>query len=155
MLGKEARENGLKYSLLERLQILYKKCGDQALDHMVSLNTNYRCHPDIVNIPNQLFYKNEIKPCPLNAHQHPAATFPLIFICSSINSTTDDELEAQLILQQVEKFAVHSWPSNWGERDLTKVCLVTASRTQVIWFNYNNCMHVIMLFMCSLFAQDI
>ena len=141
MLGEEARENGLKYSLLERLQMLYEKCGGQALDYVVSLNTNYRCHKDIVEIPNQLFYENMIKR-PLNAHHdhHPDATFPLLFICSSISSTTDDELEAQLILQQVEKFAVHSWPSNWGKRDLTKICLVTASRPQVIWFTY--CIHV-------------
>ena len=142
MFGEEARENGLKYSLLERLQDLYKKCGGQALDHMVFLNTNYRCHEDIVKIPNQLFYKKKIKPRPLNAHHHPDATFPLLFICSSVSSTTDNDVEAQLILQQVEKFAVHSWPSDWGRRDLTKVCLVTASRTQVIWFICNNCMHV-------------
>ena len=140
MLGEEARENGLKYSLLERLQVLYDKYGDQASSHIVSLNTNYRCHKDIVEIPNQLFYENMIK-CPQNAHHdhHPDATFPLLFVCSSVSSTTDDELEAQLILQQVEKFAVHSWPSNWGKRDLTKICLVTASKTQVIWFTY--CMH--------------
>ena len=138
MLGEEARENGLKYSLLERLQVLYNECGGQALDHMVSLNTNYRCHKDIVEIPNQLFYENTIK---RPHHDHnPGATFPLLFICSSISSTTDNNVEAQLILQQVEKFTVHSWPSNWGERDLTKICLVTASKTQVIWFTY--CMHV-------------
>ena len=132
MLGEEARENGLKYSLLERLQVLYDKYGDQALNHMVSLSTNYRCHKDIVEIPNKLFYDDKIKPCPLNTHHHPDATFPLLFICSSVSSTTDNVMEAQLILQQVEKFAVHSWPSNWGERDLTKICLVTASRPQVI-----------------------
>ena len=135
MLGEEARENGLKYSLLERLQVLYNKCGGQALDHIVSLNTNYRCHPDIMKIPNQLFYENKIKPCLEEVYHHPDAVFPLLFICSSVSSAADNVMEAQLLLQQVEKFAVHSWPSNWGERDLTQICLVTASRIQVIWFN--------------------
>ena len=104
---------------------------------MVFLSTNYRCHKDIVKIPNQLFYKNEIKSFPQYAHPHPDTKFPLLFVCSSLGPTTDSNLEAQLILQQVEKF-VHSWPSDWGRRDLTKIGLVTASRTQVcLYIVYN------------------
>ena len=131
MLGEVARGNGLKCSLLERLQVLYNECGGQALNHMVSLNTNYRCHEDIMKIPNQLFYEDKIKPRPFNAHHHPDAVFPLIFVCSSLGPTTDSKMEEQLVLQQAMKFAVHSWPSDWGKRDLTKICLVSASRTQV------------------------
>ena len=155
VLGEEARENGFKHSLLERLQILYKECGDQALSHMASLSINYRCHPDIMKIPNQLFYENKVKFCPQKPHYHPDAVFPLLFVCSSLGPTADNVVEAQLILRLAEKLVVHSWPDNWGARDLSKACLVTASQTQVIWFNYNNSMHISILFTCSLFTQDV
>lgn len=106
VLGEEARENGLKYSLLERLQVLYRKCGGDALEHMVSLNTNYRCHEDIVRIPNELFYDSKIETRPHNAILHPQAKFPLIFVCSSVTSSVDRNLEAELLLKQIRHFVL-------------------------------------------------
>lgn len=133
VLGDEARENGLKYSLLERLQDLYKKCGgEDALEHnMVELNTNYRCHRDIVKIPNELFYGSKIKSRPHEASSHPKAKYPLLFVCSSLTSDVDNHLEANVILEQIEDFTIFHWPDRWGEWDLTKICLTTASKTQV------------------------
>lgn len=130
VLGEEARENGLKYSLLQRLQVLYKKCGDKASKHMVSLNTNYRCHKDIVNIFNELFfYTSRIKMRPYNASERSQTKYPLVFVCSSLTSKVDYELakrEAQLLLQQVGE--------RWDGTDPRTICLTTATRTQVCIF---------------------
>lgn len=130
VLGEKARKNGLKYSLQERLQGLYKQCGGNALKHIVSLNTNYRCHEDIMKIPNELFYGSKIKGNPLNALPHPGAKYPLIFVCSALTSKLECNLEAELLLKEVKRFMA-SWPSQWGYKDLSKIGLVTASRTQV------------------------
>ena len=132
MLGREARENGLKDSLLERLQQLYKELGDRALKHMVSLNTNYRCHPDIIKISRQLFYRSKIISHPQNASVHPLAKHPLVFICSSLTVQAKSKLEARLLLGEVRKYT-SSWPACWGKKDGDKnICIVTASRTQVL-----------------------
>ena len=79
VLGEEARENGLKYSLLERLCHLYMSLGDAALEHMVTLRNNYRCHADIMQLPNRLFYGNTIEPHALDAQLHPDFQYPLVF----------------------------------------------------------------------------
>lgn len=136
MLGEEAREYGLKFSLLERLQDLYQQCGGNALEHMVSLNTNYRCHKEIVKIPSELFYESKIKIRPQSASAHPQAKYPLVFVCSALTMGVDNKceanVEANVLLRQLENFVVLNWPDSWGEKDLSKICLVTASRTQVL-----------------------
>ena len=124
VLGDEARENGLKYSLLERLQILYEQYGGLALQHMVSLNTNYRCHSELVKIPNELFYNSQIKSC-----SRSSSSYPLKFVCSSITSQTNYEHEAILLLQQVWGF-ISNLPG-YSDRDLRNICMVMATRTQV------------------------
>ncbi len=132
MLGKEARENGLKYSLQKRLQKLYRKLGGLALKHMVSLNTNYRCHENIIRISNTLFYKGEIKSSALNAPPHHLAEFPLLFVCSSLTEEVDRDLEAKLLLDSMQHFILSHWPDGWGERDWNNICLTMASQTQVL-----------------------
>ena len=132
MLGAKARENGLKYSLLERLQDLYKSLGVLALQHMVSLNTNYRCHEEIVKIPNNLFYKSKIQSRPIDAMPHPQARFPMIFVCSSLTEEVNSELEAQFLLEEVWNFVELKWPACWGTKNFREICLATASRTQVM-----------------------
>ena len=126
MLGEDARENGLKCSLLERLQILYRECGDLALDHMVSLDTNYRCREELIRIPNELFYGSKIK-TKASPHQLPSMyTYPLKFVCSSITEETDPNREAMLLLEETRQFIASSRGHFVGE-----ICAVTASRTQV------------------------
>ena len=131
VLGDEARENGLKYSLQERLQNLYRRQGGLALYHMVSLNTNYRCHKSIIQIPNKLFYESQIMSYPLKASPHPLAEFPLLFVCSSLTHEVDREVEASLLLEKVMYYIMSNWPIQWGERDWSNIGLVTSSRTQV------------------------
>ncbi len=134
MLGEKARENGLKYSLQERLQKLYRKLGGLASKHMVSLNTNYRCHENIIQIPNTLFYEGKIKSSALNAPPHHLAEFPLLFVCSSLTDEVDRDLEAKLLFDYMEHFVISNWPDSWGERDWSNICLTTASQTQVILY---------------------
>lgn len=123
--------NGLKLSLQERLQNLYKRQGGLALYHMTDLEVNYRCHASIIDIPNQLFYASQIQSQPVNAKQHHLIEFPLLFVCSSLSSEVDREVEAELLLDSVAHFMLSNWPPSWGERDWSKIGLVTASRTQV------------------------
>ena len=138
MLGEEARKYGLKYSLLERLQQLYTEYGECASKHMVSLNTNYRCHQGIMKIPNELFYASQIKSSPHTSHPHPRAEFPLLFVCSSLTNEVDNSIEAELLLDYTMHFVgERHWPEQWGLRDISKICLTTASRTQVkIYYIY-------------------
>ena len=110
----------MKYSLLERLEILYKKFGGKSLEHVAFLNTNYRCHKEIVNISNLLFYESRIQMKPVRLLGSSQEKYPLTFICSSLSSDVDNELEAKLLLKEVEKFG-----------SAEGVCLATASRTQV------------------------
>ena len=58
VLGKEAKENGLGISVLERLHHLYHspKFSESAKAYSASLLTNYRCHPGILRLPSHLFY---------------------------------------------------------------------------------------------------
>ncbi|XP_078402574.1 putative helicase MOV-10 isoform X2 [Cetorhinus maximus] len=64
-----AIKHGLELSLLERLMSensLYQKSPDTDSynKHFVTkLLCNYRSHPDILEIPNELFYDNELKMC--------------------------------------------------------------------------------------------
>jgi len=122
VLGEEARENGLKYSLLERLQARYKECGGRALQHMVSLNTNYRCPSEVVKIPNQLFYEGRVKTSPLIASAN--NLYPLKFVCSSLSANSNHETE--LILEEIGNYvSQHRTPYR-------EICMVTASRPQVM-----------------------
>ena len=110
---------------------MYQKCGGNALKHIVSLNTNYRCHEDVMRIPNDLFYNSKIKSCSQSASLHPQATYPLLFVCSGLTSDVDHHLEANLLLEQIKRFVIESWPECWGKQEVERTCLVTASQSQV------------------------
>ena len=152
VLGEKARKNGLKDSLQERLQDLYEQYGGNALNHMVSLNTNYRCHADIMKISNELFYGSKIKANPLNAFPHPEAKYPLIFVCSTLSSSADTNLEAKLLLKEIKRFVV-SWPDEWGCEDLSKISLVTTSRTQVYTIDICHLIHVMITLFVACYYQ--
>lgn len=82
---------GLGLSLLERLMTqneLYQK-GDTGFDnrYVTKLLQNYRSHPSILKVPNELFYDNELKACAdeISSRQYctwehlPKRGFPVIF----------------------------------------------------------------------------
>ena len=111
----------------------YEKIGGPAKDYLITLSTNYRCHKDIIAIPHQLFYSG-LKSKALNANPHPKAPYPLLFVCSNLTSEVcSPELEAKVILDQVN-FVVKHWPKNdssWGDYDLHKTSIITSTRKQV------------------------
>lgn len=133
VLGTEARENGLRHSLLERLKMEYEKLGGRAREYSLTLNINHRCHSDILAIPVTLFYGPMWTKA--NAIPHPSAQHPLIFVCSSMSlaSNTDlDELEANLLLTQAMKYVSETtWPREWGLYDPKTICIATSTRAQV------------------------
>ena len=86
-------------------------------------------------LPSRLFYDSTVQ-CRTRDVSHPLAAYPLHFICTDLKriksrSQSVDELEAVTILNQAKKF-VHRWPvKEWGRKDLTKICIITASADQV------------------------
>ncbi|XP_040279815.1 putative helicase MOV-10 [Bufo bufo] len=86
-----AIEHGLRLSLLERLMTqnpLYGKSnGAYNPQFVTKLLLNYRSHPDILSVPNELFYDNELQAkademvtrAYCNWEKLPKENFPLIF----------------------------------------------------------------------------
>lgn len=131
VLGEEARENGLKYSLLERLKMKYDELGGLANEYSLALNINHRCHEDILKIPIELFYG--LIWTTATAVPHPLAQHPLIFVCSSVSLTSNaDDREVLLLLTQATKYVSEgAWPKEWGAYDQKKICIATSTRAQV------------------------
>ena len=137
MLGEQPREKGFSISLLERLEMHYKKCGGNALSYLFKLVTNYRCHEDILSLAEKLFYEPPLKSVVPATSTHPDAPFPLVFICSDLQQPQPsenpiNELEARIVIEQLSKFAP-GWPQDsWGAKlDPTQICVMSPSRTQV------------------------
>ncbi len=139
VLGKQAQENGLAVSLLERLQNRYERLG-KAAQYCVTLVTNYRSHSGVLNLAAELFYDTPLR-CwdqqKADASAHPDALFPLQFVCSCIDDTarsvseSTNEDEARLVLNQVCKYAA-KWPvEGWGQNDLSQLCFISPTRRQV------------------------
>ncbi len=139
VLGKEAQENGLAVSLLERLQNRYEQLG-KAAQYCVTLVTNYRSHSGLLNLAAELFYETPLR-CwdqqKADASAHPDAPFPLQFVCSSIDDTTrsisesTNEDEARIVLKQMRRCAAN-WPvEGWGQNDLSQLCFISPTRRQV------------------------
>ena len=137
VLGAKAHENGLATSLLERLERRYQKLGGTAVHYRAQLATNYRCHPEILDV-GSLFYDSPLKSASDHSPAaHPDSLYPLTFVCSSIDSTAEEvrdslnEAEADIVLREVARFA-KNWPNAlWGEKDLSRFCVMSPSRGQV------------------------
>ncbi|CAG4986430.1 unnamed protein product [Colias eurytheme] len=61
-ISRDARERGLGQSLLERLKETYPNMYSSDPDYITMLVNNFRSDPDILAIPNELFYENNLKP---------------------------------------------------------------------------------------------
>ena len=129
MLGEDAREYGLKVSLLERLLSLYEKIGDKATIFLANLHTNFRCHVDILSFASKLFYASNVKPsieCK-KIKSHKEFPFPLVFVCSSkeeINNfeSNVNEHEANLLMSKLKELAKYA---------KEEICVISSSRGQV------------------------
>ena len=129
-----ARKHGLATSLLERIHKYYNEIGE--ISCSFSLLSNYRSHSGIMMLPSSLFYGSTLQ-CNVNTGTHPDAPFPLVFVCSSIesissaNSNGTDEMETITLVNEVEKYIWNSWPEEWGQKS-SEVCIMTPSATQVM-----------------------
>ena len=137
VLGEQPRERGFSTSLLERLEMHYIRMGRIAAPYIVRLETNYRCHRDILSLAEKLFYKFPLKSLVSSESTHPNAPFPLVFVCSDLtppqpSDNPINEPEARIIIEQLQKFA-RGWPKDsWGMKvDPSHICVVSPSRTQV------------------------
>ncbi|XP_068619032.1 putative helicase mov-10-B.1 isoform X2 [Battus philenor] len=57
-VSREAKERGLGTSLMERLKVTYENFYSSDPSYITMLVKNFRSDPDILAIPNELFYKN-------------------------------------------------------------------------------------------------
>ena len=139
VLGELAIKNGLSQSLLERLYTVYndERLTDASSVHSATLLTNFRCHHAILSLPSYLFYDSAlITAAEAVTHLHPQAKYPLHFICSELSEakevhTNTNQFEVTLLLQEISKYInVKSWPNQWGEMDLSKICVMTTTAHQ-------------------------
>ena len=142
MLGSDPQKYGLGKSLLERLHTLYTdKRNNNAEKHCSTLLANYRCHRALLALPSYLFYQSALvtnKEAAKQAQLHPQASFPLHFICSSLDDAllevkeSTNAYEADLLLHAAAKY-VDEWPSQWGRRNLKTVCIMATTGNQVLF----------------------
>ena len=130
-------DHGLGNSLLSRLLHEYRGFGGLADSYQITLVTNFRCDPAIMELTSKLFYESSLK-CSehLAITPHPSAPYPLVFVCSSIDDTTccaesaTNVTEARVVLNLVKKY-VTSWPDGW-EKDISdNVAIISPHRSQV------------------------
>ncbi len=132
-MGKEAQDNGLSTSIMERLYAEYEKLPNGGRSLHAELSTNYRCHHGILMLPSHLFYESTLL-SRSHALTHPDAPYPLIFVCSSLDETKlaregTDVAEADCVLNEMEKY-LNNWPRYWGDMQ-NAVCVMSSSENQV------------------------
>ena len=140
VLGEKPRKYGLSLSLLERLHQTYNssdRLKNASHSHSATLLNNYRCHRALLSLPSYLFYDSALlTKAESNAQLHPKAGFPLHFICSSLESikceVQDNSYvnEAEILVEEVVNY-VSEWPREWGNKDLSSICIMTATADQV------------------------
>ena len=129
MLGEGPQRHGLGVSLIERLHSQYKAFGSIGHNYVVSLNCNYRCHVDLMELCSSLFYDPPLV-SRADVKCHPSSPYPLKFICSSfsniIPTNPENRNEATLILDEVKEAL------KYGDWDVGDVCIMAPSLNQVI-----------------------
>ena len=125
-----ARDNGLKVSLLERLEKKYNEIGPSALCYLIKLDINYRCHPVVTSLLCDILYKY-----PLESNLSPSKQnldCPCFFYCSTV---TDDLTFDSRDLMDIEADAVVSRLKHYfrssEQSTLKDICIMSSFRTQV------------------------
>ena len=138
-MGEEAREHGLKKSLLERLEECYHKAGPPLSQHILPLQINYRCHPILTKLLSDVMYSYPVSCGVSNVFTHPAnPQSPCVFHCYSAEKQQSlpfermMELEAEAVIGQVSKYFEEFPHSNgWKQCSLRDVCIISSNRNMV------------------------
>ena len=130
VLGEEARENGLKVSLLERLKAHYRAIGDKTNYLQANLTENYRCHKYILKFASEMFYKSNVMRSSVtdNIHSVHGFPFPMVFVCTGSECIgnyegTVNEKEAIILMSMLSQNQKHILKQ--------KICVMSSSRGQV------------------------
>ena len=128
-----AQKWGLQRSLPERLFDYYHETKTDVDRNVKFLTKNYRCHPDILQFPSDNFYGKELIPCSEEA-AHPKFG-PLLFFSDSgveeaLKNSYRNVTEASEVVRRVKELS-DEWPEEWGVKDLSKIGVISAYRTQV------------------------
>ena len=149
VLGDIARDNGLKISLLERLERRYDEIGGEC--YLIHLDVNYRCHPMLTKFLSDVVYKYPIKSAA--AESSPEGWFfdaeacPCLFYCCHIFEDVSEAatVAANLNAMEAEAKAAISWleklepetkePSEDNNEGTLEdnVCIVSSFRKQVFY----------------------
>ena len=132
MLGDIPQDHGLAKSLFTRLFEQYSQCGSQ---QVAQLSTNYRCHPVILELARDLFYRHELLACAMDT-SIPGIKYPLWFVCTSLDKRLPvdkeiDEFEGQALASQLNRFFQ-------SEKNFN-MCIMAANRRQVSIRHYFCC----------------
>ena len=136
MYSNYARDWGLQRSLPERLFDHY--CETQQSDCSVMyLTENYRCHPDILQFPSDNFYGKEL--IPRSEHASHPRLGPLLFfsVCGAEEAREDSYIntaEVEEVVKRVKELA-NDWPLEWKKKDLSKIGVISAYMSQVLFCN--------------------
>lgn len=142
VLGDEAREHGLKISLLERLYSIYDSPDLREVSeaHCATLLTNFRSHHALLSLPSYLFYGSALDTvADATSSLHPDAHYPIHFVCSDLDEEIIKVTESQnwrevsVVLAEVKKYVDEkNWPiAEWGQRNLKDICIMAATANQV------------------------
>ena len=109
----------LPISMIERLMDfdLYKRDARGIFNsrYVVQLTKNYRSHPKLLKVPNELFYENRLEPCADIARTHqmsrwtylPKSGFPMIF--QSVHSRHSCPRGSTSLMNAMEVYEVIQW----------------------------------------------
>ena len=133
MYSHFARDWGLQRSLPERLFDHYHKTETEPDSNVIFLTKNYRCHPDILQFPSDNFYGEGLIACSEEA-AHPRLG-PLLFFSvhgaeEAIENSYINATEADEVVKRVKELS-EEWPMEWGEKDLSKIGVISAYMAQV------------------------
>ena len=120
----------MKVSLLERLKAHYKAIGKKTEILQADLKENYRCQKVILKFASDMFYRSTVRASNVTANIHPlhGFTFPLVFVCTSIEHMTNYE---QTVNRGEADILIHMLGQHLEQNEGHVTCVMSSSRSQV------------------------
>ena len=113
----------------------YQNLGELATESIATLSENYRCHRDILDLVDGLFYHRGLSYYDKDSlpTTHREYRYPLAFICSDVNNlpvASSYQKEAEIIADTVLK-VFKSSPPGWPKKSMSHLFIVSPSEEQV------------------------